>query len=105
MSIFFIIKLCTFIIFAVCSADNTVVDAASETCVCAADYYQTSDDGADQPLQCAKLAHLEAQQEGNTNPQGIAQCGKNARIIIPIDWHQSFISTEIITSYPFSISL
>ena len=84
MSILFIIKLCTFIIFAVCSADNTVVDATSETCVCAADYYQTSDAGA--ALEC-KACPSGSTTEGNTNRQNINQCGKNGRIIIPIDWH------------------
>ena len=80
MSILLIIKLYTFIIFAVCDA-SLGLEMDTNVCVCAAGYYQTAAGDTDNPPTCTTCP------TGSTtttpNSQSISTCGKNARI--PID--------------------
>ena len=53
-------------------------------CVCVADFYQTNAANAhDHPV--CEPCPLGSTTEGSTDSQDITACGKNARIIIPID--------------------
>ena len=79
-----IIKLYTLILFAACEGANTEINTAGTACVCVADAYQTNADQSDQPLQCAACP-FGSTTGTNTNPQGIDACGKNGKLIIPID--------------------
>ena len=49
-------------------------------CVCAAGYYQTTAAVGDNPPECTACPL------GSTSTINSA-CGKNARIIFPVDWH------------------
>ena len=71
MSILLIIKLHTCINFVVCTAANTELDATYQACVCAADFYQTTED----PPVCTACPDGSTTNQ-NTNCQDITACGK-----------------------------
>ena len=53
LSIFLMIKLYTFIIFLACGT-GLVLDTTNQVCVCAVDYYQTTDGSDTAPPTCAE---------------------------------------------------
>ena len=73
----------TFIIFAVCIDDSLEMDATNGVCVCAVGYYQTTAANTDHSPVCT--ACLPGSTTQTTNSQDLSDCGKNARIFIPID--------------------
>ena len=81
-----IIKLYTFITFAVCTEANTEVNAEGDTCVCAEDFYQTNTADVGEAPQCTACP-LGSTTGGSTNSQDISACGKNGRRNISIHWH------------------
>ena len=83
----------TFIIFAVCIDDSLEMDATNGGCICAVGYYQTTAVNTDHPPVCA--ACLPGSTTQTTNSQDISDCGKNARIFLPIDCYYYSLSTEM----------
>ena len=77
LSIWLMIKLYTFIIFAVCDI-SIGLEMDGNECVCAAGYYETTAAVGDNPPGCTACPL------GTTSTINSA-CGKNARITIPID--------------------
>ena len=85
-SILLIIKLYTFIICAACTDASHVLETTDgvSTCVCAVGYYQTALGDADNPPTCTSCPY--GTTTTATDSQDIHACGKNWRIIIPMDW-------------------
>ena len=80
-----IIKFYTFIIFAVCTDDSLEMDTTNGVCICAVGYYQTAT-GSTTAAPTCNICPVGITTTG-TNSQDTSECGKNTRIIIPIDWH------------------
>ena len=83
LSVFLIIKLYTFTIYAACTDASLEMDTATGACVCALNYYENTAGDANTAPVCTKCP------PGSTttsiNSKAIGDCGKNARIISPID--------------------
>ena len=80
-----IIKFYTFIIFVVCTDDSLEMDTTNGVCICTVGYYQTAT-GSETAAPTCNICPVGTTTTG-TNSQDTSQCGKNTRIIIPIDWH------------------